>query len=274
MPFPGAAFEELKSHHEKIVERAAQTLEDAEKRSPELETSTQAKAVLADSQTVIDSMVSPAEKGFNERHKCVEYLAVATAEKALVAAQSNTVEIELARQACELAEQVSSSFANVFAAAELINITKIEFSGSTSSLVADGPPLIVNNAAGKFFEEIGAKTVELVEDVAEAVVELAEDIGEGVEKAAEANDDAASDVASALDDAASEIGHAADNAVEAIDDAMSDVGSAFDDAGGAVRHAADDVASATGDAVSDVGHAVDDVASDIGNAFKAMRSRI
>ncbi|KAI1858009.1 uncharacterized protein JN550_012902 [Neoarthrinium moseri] len=318
-----AAFEELKFRQEEAVRCAAQALEDAEKRSPELETSTRAKAVLADSQTVMDSIISPAEKAFNGRFKCTEYLAVATAEKALAAAQSNTVDIELARQACELAEQDSSSFANdilevglnigkwiASAAAELINITKIEFSGSISSLVADGPPLIVNvqgkllgqdidlhinwqphfnlakfikaifsdlwemikNAAGKFLEEIGAKIVEFVEDVAEAVEELAEDIGEGVEKAAEAIEDAASDVASVLDDAGSAIGHAADDAAEAIDDAVSDIGSALDDAGSAVGHAAEDVVDAVDDAMSDVGSALDDAGSAVGHAADDVAS--
>ncbi|KAI8682486.1 hypothetical protein NCS56_00371600 [Fusarium sp. Ph1] len=299
-----AAFDELKCHQEDIMQRAAQALEYAEKSSPEPETSTQAKALLADSKT------------------CAEYLAVATAEKALAATQSNTVEIELARQACELAEQDSSSFADdildvglnigkwiASAAAELINITNIEFLGSISSLVADGPPLIVNvqgkllgqdidlhinwqphfnlakfikaifsdlwemikNAAGKFLDEIGAKIVGLAENIAEAVEEPAEEIGEGVEKAAEAIGEGAEKVAEAIDDAVSDVASALDDAGSAIghtaDDAVNDVGSALNDAGSAVGHAADDVASVVEHAASDVGHAVEDVASDIGNAF-------
>ncbi|KAL2690160.1 hypothetical protein Neosp_004228 [[Neocosmospora] mangrovei] len=311
METAGAAFEELKSHQEEVVQRATRALEDAEKRSPELETSTQAKAVIADSQAVLDSMVSPSEKAFNERYKCAEYLAVATAEKALAATQSNTVEIELARQACELAEQDSSSFADdildvglnigkwiASAAAELINITKIEFSGSISSLIADGPPLIVNvqgklagqdinlhinwephfnlakfikaifsdlwemikNAASKFLDEIGATVVEFAEDVVEAVEEFAEGIGEGVEKAAEVIGEGAGKVYDAIDDAL-------DDAGSVLGHAADDVAEVFDDAGSAVGHAADDVASVVGHAASDVGHAVEDVANDIGNAF-------
>ncbi|KAL0933939.1 uncharacterized protein CTRU02_210738 [Colletotrichum truncatum] len=308
-----AAFEEIKLQQEKIVQCAAQALDDAEKRSPELDASTQAKAVLRESQRVVESMVSPAEKAFAERYKCAEYLAVVKTEKDLENALKNTVEIKLARQACELAEQDSSSFADdvlsvgfnigkwiASAAAELININKIEFSGSISSFVADGPPLIVNvqgnllgqdidihiewqshfklaefikaifsnlwemikDAASKFLEEIGAKIVEIAEDIAETVEEVAEYIKEGAEEAAEVVDDVVSEVGSALNNAGSAVGHAADDAVEAIDDAFSDVGSVLNDAGSAVGHAADDVASAVGDAMSDVGS----VFNDAGNA--------
>ncbi|KAK3314082.1 hypothetical protein B0H66DRAFT_523455 [Apodospora peruviana] len=320
-----AAFEQLKTRQEEIVQHATWALQDAEKRSRELETSTQAKAVLADSQTVMDSMVSPAEKAFNERHKCAEYLAMAAAEKALVAAQSNTVEIELARQACELAEQDSSSFADdilevglnigkwiASAAAELINITRIEFSGSISSLVADGPPLMVKvqgkllgqdidlhinwqphfnlakfikaifsdlwekikNAAGKFLEAIGAKIVEIAEDVAEAVVEVAKDIGEGVEKAAEAIEEGAEKVAEAVEDAVSDVASAVDDAASAIGDAAEDVAEAVDDAVSEVASALNNAASEIGDAAEDVVEAVDDVMSDVGSAFNDAGSAV
>ncbi|KAK4185850.1 hypothetical protein QBC35DRAFT_465229 [Podospora australis] len=312
-----AAFEALKSHQKEIVQRATQALEDTEKRSPELEASTQAKGELEESQTVMDAMVSPAQKGFDERHKCAEYLAVAAAEKALTGAQNNTVEVELARQACELAEQDSSSFADdilevglnigkwiASAAAELINITKIEFSGSISSLIADGPPLIVNvqgkllgqdidlhinwqphfnlakfikaifsdlwemikNAAGKFLEEIGAKIVEIVEDVVEAVEDVVEAVGEGVEKAAEMVGEIAEEIGEGVEKAAEVIGEGAEKVVEAIDGAVSDVASVLDDAASEIGHAADDVAEAVDDVMSDAGSALDDAASEIGHA--------
>ncbi|KAK3352468.1 hypothetical protein B0T25DRAFT_631239 [Lasiosphaeria hispida] len=287
-----AAFATLKSHQGSLVQRAEQALEDAQNRSPEQAASTQAKSLLADSQTAMDFMISPAKKAFNERYTSPEYLAVAAAEKSLASIQSNTVEIELAQQACDLAAQDSSSFADdilevglnigkwiASAAAELINITKIEFSGSISSLVAGGPPLTVNvegkllgqnidlhiewqpnfnlakfikaifedlwemikNSACKFLEEIGAKIVQLVEDVAEAVVEVAEDIAEGVEKGVV-------------------------KAAEAIDDAVSEVGSALNDAASDIGHAAEDVAEAVDDALSDAGSALNDAASDVEHA--------
>ncbi|KAF5630147.1 uncharacterized protein FTJAE_8298 [Fusarium tjaetaba] len=311
-------FEELKSQQDKMVQCAAQALEDVEKRSCERGAATQAKAALADSQEIMELMVSGAGKAFDDRFNCAEHLAVISAEKALQAALNNTVDIELARQACELAEQDSSSFADdimsvglnigrwiASAAADLINITKIEFSGSISSLVANGPPLIVNvqgklldqdinlhinwqpnfnlaefikaifrdlweiikNVASDFLNEIKAKVFEVAEDIAEGVVEVAADIKEGVEHAVDVIDDVVSDVESA-------VGHAADDVVLVVDDAMSDIGSVFNDAGSAVGHVADDVVFAVDHAMNDVGgffndagDVVTDVGNDIGDAF-------
>ncbi|KAJ3949664.1 uncharacterized protein N0V96_000788 [Colletotrichum fioriniae] len=300
-----AAFEELKMQQEKIVRSAARALEDTKRSSTELNASAQAKTALAESQKTMEAMVSPAKKAFADRRKCAEYLAFIRAEKAFEAALKHRAEIELALQACELAQQDSSSFADDIMSVgsnigkwiasitvDLINITKIEFSGSISSLVANGPPLIVNvkgklldqnidlkiewqshfdptkfiqaifsdlweiikAAASTFLEEIGVKIVEISEEIAGTVVEIAEDIKEDVGKASEAIDGVVSDAGSALDGAGSAVGRAADDVVSAVDHAMDDVGSAVD-------HAADDVVLAIDHTVDDVGTAFNDAGS-------------
>ncbi|KAM0477023.1 hypothetical protein ACHAPX_005982 [Trichoderma viride] len=221
--------------------------------------------------------------------------------------QGKAAEVELARQACQLvAENKPSLWDEVLdlgakiakwlleAAGEIINITKISFSGSSASFRDGGSPLkckiegklvgedididlswkpdfdivkfikaifselweMITEALSKLFEGLA----ELAKEVAEKVVEFVEDAGEfvaeGAEKAVEA-----------FGDAASEAGHALEDFADDVADAMSDAGSALghaaSDVGSAMGHVADDV----GGAVEDVGHAVENVASDIGDAI-------
>jgi hypothetical protein len=304
--------------HQDLVEDAQRRLTATQTTSSEQQALAATKSLLEGGSEKSQSMIAPAEKAYNDRFKCTEYGAVTKAEKALKSAQSNSVELELARQACELVEEDYSSFADdilevglnigkwiASAAAELINITKIEFSGSTASFTENGPPLIVKiegkllgqpididiswqpnfnlgkfikaifsqlwetikDAAGKFLEAIGAKIVEIAEDIAEAVGEAAEAIGEGVEKAAEAVAEGAQIVGEAIEDVAEDIDDALSDAGSAINDAASEVGHAVENVVDDIDDAFSDAGSAINDAASDVGHAVEDVVDDVGDAF-------
>ena len=300
---------DVKKDQALLIESATQALYSAENNSNELSTLALAKNELIAGESMAQSIFSSAEAAINDL-KTAEFLAVATAEKALASAQTNSTEVELARQACARVEEDSSHFADDIVdvglnigkwlasnAAETINITKIEFSGSVSSLVADGPPLIVNiqgkllgedidiqinwqphfnlvkfikaifdelweiikNATGKFLEEIGAK-----------LVEIAEDIEEGVEKAAEVIAESAEQVADAIEDAAREIGHAAEDVAHDIDNTVSEMGNdienAVDKFENDVGNAVDDAVNDIGNSVDDVGNAVNDFGNNVGNA--------
>lgn len=301
------ALEDTKKAQGLLVSQASQALYDVERNSSEIKASTQARTAVATGKETARSMVSGAQRAFDELKKSVEYIALEEARKNLAKAQGKSAEVELARQACQLvAENKPSLWDEVLdlgakiakwlleAAGEIINITKISFSGSSASFRDGGSPLkckiegklvgedididlswkpdfdivkfikaifselweMITEALSKLFEGLA----ELAKEVAEKVVEFVEDAGEfvaeGAEKAVEA-----------FGDAASEAGHALEDFADDVDDAMSDAGSALghaaSDVGSAMGHVADDV----GGAVEDVGHAVENVASDIGDAI-------
>ncbi|KAI1159157.1 hypothetical protein F5B18DRAFT_655977 [Nemania serpens] len=308
------SLQETKKTQSDLIAKANHALYDVERSSDQIRASHQAKTAVITAEETARSKVSAAQRAVDELEKSAEYIALEEAKKGLVTAQGKSAEVELARQACDLVEEHSSSFADdilevglnigkwiASAAAELINITEIKFSGSTASFREGGPPLkvkvkgklvgqdididvtwkpdfdivkfikeifselweTIKEAAGKFLEAIGAKIVEIAKDVADAVVEGAKAVGEAAEKVGEAVGEAAEAVGEAVGEAAEAVGEAAEQMGEAIGDAVSDVG-----------HAVDDVVSDVGDALSDAGSAIGHAADDVEDAFNSVGNDI
>lgn len=302
------ALEDTKKTQGLLVSQASQALYDVERSSSEIKASTQAKAAVVTGEETARSMVSGAQRAFDELKKTAEYAALEEARKDLAKAQGKSAEVELARQACQLvAENKPSLWDEVLdlgakiakwlleAAGEIINITKISFSGSSASFRDGGPPLkckiegklvgedididlswkpdfdivkfikaifselweMIKEALSKFFEGLAKLVEEVVEEVVEFVEDVSEAVVEGAEKAVEA-----------IGDAASDVGHAVEDVVEDIDDAVSDVGSALGHAASDVGHAVEDIGEGINDAVSDVGSAFGHVADDVGGAVE------
>ncbi|EHK46597.1 hypothetical protein TRIATDRAFT_218714 [Trichoderma atroviride IMI 206040] len=302
------ALEDTKKTQGLLVSQASQALYDVERSSSEIRASMQAKAAVVTGEETARSMVSGAQRAFDELKKTAEYAALEEARKGLAKAQGKSAEVELARQACQLvAENKPSLWDEVLdlgakiakwlleAAGEIINITKISFSGSSASFRDGGPPLtckiegklvgedididlswkpdfdivkfikaifselweMIKEALSKFFEGLAKLVEEVVEEVVEFVEDVSEAVVEGAEKAVEA-----------IGDAASDIGHAVEDVAEDIDDAVSDVGSALGHVAGDVGHAVEDIGEDIDDAVSDVGSALGHVADDVGGAVE------
>lgn len=312
-----SALDKVRSDQEALIRRATRALYEVERTSPELSALSQAQAAIIAGEATARAMVKDAELAFKGLSKCAEYLAVERAEKALLAAESDSTEVELARQACDLLQENASSFADdilqvgcnigkwiASAAAELINIRKIEFSGSTASFKEGGPPLSasisgtlvgvdfdiklewkpdfdlvkfvkgiftelwdkIKNAAVEFLKEIGAIIVKVAEEVVEFVEDAAEAIAEGAEVVGEAIVEGAEVVGEAVAEAAEEIGNAVDDIAKDVGEAASDVGSAIGHVAEDVDEAMSDVGSALGNAANDVEDAVSDVGSALGHA--------
>lgn len=308
------ALEATKKTQGLLVSQASQALYEVERSSSEIKTSTQAKAAVATGEETARSMVSDAQRAFDELKKSAEYIALEEARKDLAKAQGKAAEVELARQACQLvAENKPSLWDEVLdlgakiakwlleAAGEIVNITKISFSGSSASFKDGGPPLkckiegklvgedididlswkpdfdivkfikaifselweMITEALSKFFEGLA----KLGEEVAEKVVEFVEDAGEFVVEGAEKVVEFAEDVGEVVVEGA-------EKAVEAIGDAASDVGHAVEDFAEDVDDAMSDVGSALGHAASDVGHAVEDFGEGIDDAVSDVGSAI
>ncbi|PON25175.1 hypothetical protein TGAM01_v205861 [Trichoderma gamsii] len=308
------ALEDTKKSQGLLVSQASQALYEVERSSSEIKTSTQAKAAVATGEETARSMVSDAQRAFDELKKSAEYIALEEARKDLAKAQGKAAEVELARQACQLvAENKPSLWDEVLdlgakiakwlleAAGEIINITKISFSGSSASFKDGGPPLkckiegklvgedididlswkpdfdivkfikaifselweMITEALSKFFEGLA----KLAEEVAEKVVEFVEDAGEfvveGAEKAVEFAEDVGEVVVEGAEKAVEAIGNAASDVGHAVEDFAEDVDDAMSDVGSTLGHAASDV----GHAVEDFGEGIDDAVSDVGSAI-------
>ncbi|KAH7270946.1 hypothetical protein B0J15DRAFT_543862 [Fusarium solani] len=177
-----AAFEELKSRQEEVVQRAAQALGDAEKRSPKLETSTQAKAVLADSQTVIDSMVSPSEKALRRSLK----------------------RLTTPHAADDAAEAIDDAVGDVGSA--------LNDAGSAVEHAAEDVVEAIDDAmndVGSALDDTGGAVGHAADDVASAVGHAASDVGHAVE-------DVASDIGNAFNDAGSAVENVANDVANTI----------------------------------------------------------
>ncbi|KAM0518165.1 hypothetical protein ACHAPE_004572 [Trichoderma viride] len=310
------ALEDTKKAQGLLVSQASQALYDVERTSSEIKASTQAKTAVATGEETARSMTSGAQRAFDELKKSAEYIALEEARKDLAKAQGKAAEVELARQACQLvAENKPSLWDEVLdlgakiakwlleAAGEIINITKISFSGSSASFRDGGPPLkckiegklvgedididlswkpdfdivkfikaifselweMITDALSKFFEGLA----ELAKEAAEKVVEFVEDAGEfvaeGAEKVVEFVEDASEFVAEGAEKAVEAFGDAASEAGHALEDFADDVDDAMSDAGSALGHAASDVGSAMGHVADDVGGAVEDVGHAVEN---------
>lgn len=96
------------------------------------------RLALATAQQTVDALTS-----------CTEFVAFDLTGQALDYAKHNTSKLNLARHVVELAEDAAKLGLDVGEwisshGSQLINLTKVEFSGSVSSLASNGPPLVVN----------------------------------------------------------------------------------------------------------------------------------
>ena len=143
------ALDEVKEVQEGLIQGAIDALHAAETASDELHLFDLAKSALEAGEALVQGIIDTAQKSVDALAACTEFLAFDVAEKALLFAKDNTKELNLARHAVEVTEGAVNLGLDIAEwavnhAGKVIDLTKVEFSGSIASLIADGPPLMVN----------------------------------------------------------------------------------------------------------------------------------
>ena len=142
------ALEEVKETQNALIRTAERALHEAENASEKLQIFNRAKDAFAAGESVAQSLINDAEEAVDALAACTEFVAFDVSEKALEFAKNNTQELNLARHAVDLAEEAVHLGLDLgkWAAShggKLLNITKVEFSGTLKGLIADGPPIRV-----------------------------------------------------------------------------------------------------------------------------------
>ncbi|MCJ1396724.1 hypothetical protein MMC18_009616 [Xylographa bjoerkii] len=159
-----ATLDEVKNAQDGLIQSGIDALHAAETVSEELHVFDLAKSAPEAGEAAAQGLINGAQRTVDAPASCTEFLAFDVAEKALEFAENNTKELNLARHAVELAEgavNLGLDFGSwaVSHGGKLVNITKVEFSGSIESLIADGPPLQVTIEGFLFGEEISLHIV-------------------------------------------------------------------------------------------------------------------
>lgn len=134
-----------------LVSAASDALQAAETASNELHVFDIAKDTLRVAEQAAQGVLSGAQEAVDKLAACTEFVAFDVAENAVKFAKENTSELNLARHAVNAAEGAVNIGLDlgkwlVTTAGQLLDIQKIEFSGSLQGLVGNGPPLQVQIA--------------------------------------------------------------------------------------------------------------------------------
>jgi hypothetical protein len=129
-----------------LVSAASEALQTAETASDELHVFDIAKGALEVGEQAAQGLLSTAQEAVDKLATCAEFVAFDVAENAVNFAKENTSELNLARHAVNVAEGAVNVGLDlgkwlVTNAGQLLDIQKIEFSGSLQGLVGNGPPL-------------------------------------------------------------------------------------------------------------------------------------
>jgi hypothetical protein len=143
-----------------LVSAASDALHTAETASDELQVFNLAKGALDVGEQAAQGLLSTAQEAVDKLASCAELVAFDVAESAVKFAQENTSELNLACHAVNIAEGAVNVGLDlgkwlVTNAGQLLDIQKIEFSGSLQGLVGNGPPLkacIAGIVVGQQFE--------------------------------------------------------------------------------------------------------------------------
>ncbi|RSL59533.1 hypothetical protein CEP54_007216 [Fusarium duplospermum] len=146
------ALEEVNEAQRSLIQDAIDALHAAQTASEELHVFDLARDALGAGESIAQGMINGAQEAVDGLSKCGEFIAFDASEAALRFAQSNTSELNLARDAVEVAEGAVNMGLDMGKwamqhAGQVFNIRKMEFSGSTKSLVAadaSTPPLVMN----------------------------------------------------------------------------------------------------------------------------------
>ncbi|KAM0431435.1 hypothetical protein ACHAPT_005412 [Fusarium lateritium] len=160
-------FAEVNAAQQVLIQGAIAGLRFAETASDELKLFELAKRGLAEGERVTQALLNSTQKAVDELSDCVEFVGFETAKKAVQFAKENTKELNLARHAVDLAEDVVELQLDLAKwatdhAKKTFNIRKVEFSGSVRSLVhpdEGGPPLRVKIEGTILGEEINWEIV-------------------------------------------------------------------------------------------------------------------
>ncbi|KAK6329938.1 hypothetical protein TWF718_003365 [Orbilia javanica] len=142
------ALDEVNDVQNGIVRGMEEALHAAEHASDELRVFELAKGALEEGERFAQGLINTAQEGVDALNKCVEFVAFEASNQALEFTKNNTSQLNLARQAANLAEGAAEWGLNVGKwlaqnSGKLIDIQMVEFSGSIKGLVGGGPPLKV-----------------------------------------------------------------------------------------------------------------------------------
>ncbi|RSL63205.1 hypothetical protein CEP54_005276 [Fusarium duplospermum] len=134
-----------------LIQGAIEGLRFADTASDELKLLELAKRGLAEGERVTQALLDTAQNAVDELSNCIEFVGFETAKEGVQFAKENTKELNLARHAVDVAEDVVELELDLAKwatdhAKTTFNIRKVEFSGSVRSLVhpdEGGPPLRV-----------------------------------------------------------------------------------------------------------------------------------